>query len=602
MGLKFATNALKATTFLVATGFCSAAMAQTTANLIFAVDESGSMGGEQTFLGTFASEIETSLTGSGFSTVNFGLTGFGNDIGGDFGADNLGRLIEVGGGFFGNAAAFSTATGDLLTSGGFEDGFSAIDFILRTYPITVGASTTIILVTDEDRDDGNPSLSFGSISGDLNDLGVNLITVVDADFEDDSGNPAIATDGTNAFVQDGTSFTTAPFGLVTNADGTTEEDYIDLAFSTPNGCSASLNQLREGGDAASAFAAALLQCLTVAAQAGGQLIPLNQYRDSTRLVMDHHRSQVRRLAYGPAALAGMEGDTVTRDAQVANDMFGMNGLRGYASVSAFTGDTDADGSNVALDFDGYGILVGADHALPVASGMARFGASLGYSEIEADQKAALSSLDTDSTTLQLYSVYAQSDGFYTQGNIQYAWHDFTNNRVAGATTFVGTPDGESFGAEVEIGFRQAPRPLGKDAVNPAALHLTPFAALGYEYHSVDAYTESNGGVAVASFDEDTAYGRLGIRAMIEQFHKGSRYYSALELAGTGSFSGTGQGVPINGGATLAPISDADDLRLDVRLEAGAELTANSAVFINVHGAFSDHARHYAATAGFEVKF
>src|SRR6056297_2298204 len=180
MGLRFAATALKTTTFLVATSFCTAAMAQSTANLIFAVDESGSMGGEQTFLGNFASDIETALSGSGFSTVNFGLTGFGNGIGGDFGADNLGRLIEVGGDFFGDASEFATATGNLVLDGGFEDGFSAIDFILRTYPITVGASTTIILVTDEDRDDGNPSLSFGSISDDLNDLGVNLITVVDA--------------------------------------------------------------------------------------------------------------------------------------------------------------------------------------------------------------------------------------------------------------------------------------------------------------------------------------------------------------------------------------------------------------------------------------
>ena len=107
---------------------------------------------------------------------------------------------------------------------------------------------------------------------------------------------------------------------------------------------------------------------------------------------------------------------------------------------------------------------------------------------------------------------------------------------------------------------------------------------------------------VASFDEDTAYGRLGVRAMIEQVHKGNRYYSAIELAGTGNFNGTSQSVPINGAAVLAPISSRDDLRLDVRLEAGAELNANGAVFINVQGAFANNSEKYAATAGLEFNF
>ena len=304
MGSKFIANTLKTTSMLVAAGFCGATMAhaQSTANLIFAVDESGSMAGEQTFLGNFATDIDTALGGAGFSTVNFGLTGFGSGLN----PGDLGRTFDVGGAgvLLGSAADFSTATGNLRTSGGFEDGYSAIDFVLNTYPITPGTSTTVILVTDEDRDDGNSALTFGSISGDLNALGVNLISVVNANLEDDAGTPAIATDGVTAFVQDGTSFTTAPFGSVTSASGSTEADYIDLALATPSGCAATLNELRAGGDAATAFAEVLLQCLTVAAQGGGGglIVPLNQYRDSTTVVMENHRTQVRRLAFGPGAM------------------------------------------------------------------------------------------------------------------------------------------------------------------------------------------------------------------------------------------------------------------------------------------------------------
>lgn len=599
MAFNSITNTLRSTTILVAATFATGASAQSVANLIFAVDESGSMGGEQDFLGDFAADIDAALGGAGFSTVNFGLTGFGSGLN----PGDLGRSFDVGGALLGNAADFATATDDLLTSGGFEDGYSAIDFILNTYPTTAGTSTTLILVTDEDRDNGNSALTFGSISSELNARGINLISVVDASFVDDEGNTAIATDGTTAFVQDGTGFTRAPFGSVTNAAGSTDGDYIQLSFATPNGCAATLNELRAGGDAATAFSAVLLECLTTAARGGGGLVvPLNQYRDSTTVVMENHRAQVRRLAFGPGALLNPEEEMVTQNAQVANDMFNVDGLRGYGMVTGYSGDFDAHKDNVGLDYDGYGIIIGADHTREVATGTVRFGASVGYGELDADIKETQSSLDTDSTTLQIYAAYSRPDGFYTQGNLQYAWHDFENRRVAGGTTFVGKPDGDSYSAEVEVGYRMDPMVMGKDAVNGMALHLTPFAALGYENHDVDGYTESNGGVTVAGFDEDTAYGRLGIRAMVEKFQEGNRRYGAIEIAGTGNFNGTSQRVAINDGAVFAPISSRDDLRLDIRLEAGADLNENSAIFINLDGAFSSNSDQYAATAGLRLNF
>ncbi|MFO7758805.1 MAG: autotransporter outer membrane beta-barrel domain-containing protein, partial [Roseovarius sp.] len=517
------------------------------------------------------------------------------------------RSFDIGGGLFGDAAAFATATdGLLLDPAGFEDGYSAIDFILNTYPITPGTSTTLILVTDEDRDNGNPALTFDSISSELNARGVNLISAVNANFQTATGEDAIAANETTAFVQDGTTFTTAAYDPATgvvSAAGTTEADYIELAFSTPNGCAASLNELRDGGDSATAFAAVLLECLTVAARGGGGLVvPLNQYRDSTTVVMENHRAQVRRLAFGPGAILNPDDQPATQNAQIADDMFNVDGLRGYGMITAYTGDYDANNNNVGLDYDGYGIIIGADHTQAVTTGTVRFGASVGYGELDADEKGSQSSLDTDSTTLQLYAAYSRPDGFYTQGNLQYAWHDFTNRRVAGGTTFVGKPDGDSYSAEVEVGYRMDPMPMGKDPVNIVAVHLTPFAALGYEDHSVDGYTESNAGVTVSSFDEDTAYGRLGVRAMLEQFREGNRYYGAIEVAGTGNFNGTSQSVPINGGAAFAPISSRDDLRLDVRLEAGADLNANSSIFINLDGAFSNNSDQYAATAGLKLTF
>ena len=310
---------------VLATG--AAAQQASTANLIFAVDESGSMSTEHGFLPGFATDVDTALTGAGFSDVNFGLTGY--SVGGQ------GRDFSIGGSLLGSAADFGAATNNLSLSGGTEDGYAAIDFVLNKYTIPSGESTTIILVTDEDRDDTDPSLTFGSISQDLNDAGVNLISVVNAALKMPMANTAIASDGvapgSTAYVQDGTGFTTAPFGSVTSGDGSTVKDYVELAFETPNGCAATLNELRDGGDAAQAFSAVLLECLTIAATGGGgqQVVPLNQYRDTTKTVMDNHRAQVRRMAYGLGVDFETEGTQVSMSTRDQSTAFDMGGLRGY---------------------------------------------------------------------------------------------------------------------------------------------------------------------------------------------------------------------------------------------------------------------------------
>ncbi|WP_084863110.1 autotransporter outer membrane beta-barrel domain-containing protein [Salibaculum halophilum] len=503
----------------------------------------------------------------------------------------------------GSAADFGTATSNLSLSGGTEDGFAAIDFVLNTYNIPAGESTTIILVTDEDRDNTDTSLTFGSISQDLNDAGVNLVSVVNATLEDSSNTTAIATDGNTAYLQDGTGFTTAPFGSVTSAAGNTEADYIDLAFATPNGCTADLNQLRAGDDTATAFSAVLRQCLTIAATGGGgtQTVPLNQYRDTTRTVMDNHRAQVRRMAYG----LGVDFDTAsaqvsmsTRDQSTA---FDMGGLRGYFAATGYRGDFEAFATNVGLEYDGGGFILGADQTRDYAGGHLRYGLSLGFDKVDATLDASQGSLETESTTLQAYAAYSQDEGLYALGHVQAAWHDFTNTRIAGAT-YVGTTDGRSFGTEIEAGYGMKPIPLGGDGPGAAMLQLTPFAAIGYEHHSVDGYTESNNGVTVADFDEDALYARVGLRSEIDFTHAGNRFYGALEISATDRLDGYTQAVPLNGGVDSTLISSADDNRVDVRLKAGAEINGNSSVFVNIDGGYSDHAEQYAATAGFEMKF
>ena len=144
-------------------GGMSAANAASFADVVVIIDESGSMAGEQTWVSGLIPSLDTALrnagVGNGADVNRYGLVGFGSGISGG----DLGRTLTVGGGLFGTPTEFSTAASGLVTSGGFEDGYSAIDYALNNYTSRAGAATNYILVTDEDRDNGNNALNRANI-------------------------------------------------------------------------------------------------------------------------------------------------------------------------------------------------------------------------------------------------------------------------------------------------------------------------------------------------------------------------------------------------------------------------------------------------------
>jgi hypothetical protein len=231
----------------------------TTADVIVAVDESGSMSTEQAFIGPTIVAIDTALQNAGLANNQYGLVGFGGG-----GADNLGRdvgAVSQGGGFL-SAADFDAATDDLVLSGGFEDGYSAIDFAFNSGTFTFRSgdvATNVILITDEDRDNGNAGLTFDSILSEFTSRNALLNAVVNATYEDGDGNSALGIDdeGT-AFVADGSGgFTTATGGTAVSGFGSTIGDYVDLALDT-GGAAWDLNQLRAGGLVADSFTEAFI--------------------------------------------------------------------------------------------------------------------------------------------------------------------------------------------------------------------------------------------------------------------------------------------------------------------------------------------------------
>jgi hypothetical protein len=234
------------------------ARSATTADLVFVVDESGSMAGEHAWLGSMVSTLDTNLITAGVTGNRYGLVGFGSGIGGNLGADNLGRTLLVGGSSFGTAAAFATAAGSLRTSGGFEDGYSGLNFA-QNYSFREGAAINFILVTDEDRDNGNALLTYSSMLSSLTGQGALLNAVVNGTFRTASGVTGLGHDSDgNVYSADGFGGfgSSSPLGTAVGA-GTTIANYYNLALAT-GGAAWSLNELRAGGLKAESFTKAFV--------------------------------------------------------------------------------------------------------------------------------------------------------------------------------------------------------------------------------------------------------------------------------------------------------------------------------------------------------
>jgi len=226
------------------------------ADVIAVVDESGSMSGEHAWLGTMVSSLESGLQTAGVTGPNrYGLVGFGG------GAAHLpGHTHPVGGGEFGTAAEFATATGTLLINGSLEDGWDGIDHGL-SYAMRGDAARNMILVTDEDRDNANGALTYANVLAALNQANVQLNAVVNASFSCGAfgTNQVLGVDSIGrAYVADGAGgFTTCQGAAFVTDFGTTKENYVDMAWAT-GGAAWNLNLLRAGGLTATSFSNAFV--------------------------------------------------------------------------------------------------------------------------------------------------------------------------------------------------------------------------------------------------------------------------------------------------------------------------------------------------------
>lgn len=235
------------------------------ADVVFLVDESGSMSTEHAWIPGMVSALDSQLQAAGVGTGTeqnrYALVGFGALSSADLFHSGLGLTSNqephkhpVGGGDFGTASALGTAAGGLVTYGGTEDGWRAIDFALNNYTYRTDAAINFILITDEDRDNTQASLTYSGLLTDLTSAGVLLNSVVNVTFSCDPSQSALGIDSkNNGYVADGSGgFDTCANGTAVGGSGNSIAQYVNLALAT-GGAAWDLNKLRAGGLTAESF-------------------------------------------------------------------------------------------------------------------------------------------------------------------------------------------------------------------------------------------------------------------------------------------------------------------------------------------------------------
>ena len=93
--------------------------AASTADIVFIVDESGSMSGEHAWIKDMVTALEAELVANKVESNRYALVGFGN-------RDAAPRDLQVGGtgATWGTAAQLSTKTSSLMLNGATEDGWA----------------------------------------------------------------------------------------------------------------------------------------------------------------------------------------------------------------------------------------------------------------------------------------------------------------------------------------------------------------------------------------------------------------------------------------------------------------------------------------------
>ncbi|XP_062505156.1 uncharacterized protein LOC134181891 isoform X2 [Corticium candelabrum] len=200
--------------------------------IIFVIDESGSMEGDQSwFTRDFINRTNTLLKdryGIGMSKPNkFGLLVFASY---NRKPDDMGKLIVE------RVVAEEFSYIEFHHNGKIEDGYEAIKIAARELKEHNDAKKLIVLVTDEDRDNANATLTKELLKNTLIDNNISLDVVVNNVFESADGREAVGVGPSGeeypAFIlhHGDDPLPTKGQSVKDSAHGTTLYDYVEMAW------------------------------------------------------------------------------------------------------------------------------------------------------------------------------------------------------------------------------------------------------------------------------------------------------------------------------------------------------------------------------------
>jgi hypothetical protein len=227
------------------------------ADIVFIVDESGSMSGLHAWLRDMVDDLDNGLIAKGVGNNRYGLVGFG-------GGSVVGRVFDFGSGnTFGNVNEFINISQALQISGGTEDGYNGINTAFTNLTFRPDAALNLILVTDEDRDIVSPELNFGNILLNIENQEALLNAVIRGSFGDVTNTKSalgIDANGNSYLADNNGGYIISSIGNITGSENT-KADYIDLALAT-GGAAWDLTQLAQGGLTAQSFTKAFIDIKT----------------------------------------------------------------------------------------------------------------------------------------------------------------------------------------------------------------------------------------------------------------------------------------------------------------------------------------------------
>jgi len=234
------------------------------ADIVLVVDESGSMKDEHAWLSSALTALESSFLGAGVGPNQYALVGFGR-------RSNPAPIIHSN---LTNLSSLLSSLNNLIVDGRIEDGYVAIDAALDNINFRSDSKKFIVLISDEDRDVTDASITRNSLFDRMAQDGVQMNAIVNVTFT--NGALGVNADGIGYFNDGNGNLLEKPGNTVIAGYGSTVPNYVTLVWNL-GGSVFDLNILRKGGADVSVFTQAFVRSKTQEVISGGDIEPTERF-------------------------------------------------------------------------------------------------------------------------------------------------------------------------------------------------------------------------------------------------------------------------------------------------------------------------------------